>query len=308
MKDFKYKKVVVIMGGNSAEREISLLSGNAVLKSLKKSEVNVYAFDPKDKNLCELVKHGYDCAVIMLHGRGGEDGTIQGALEYFKIPYTGSGVLASSIAIDKYKTKLIWHHHGIPMPKDQVVVKKDYNNHKFVLKLDLPVVVKPVCEGSTVGLSKVYDIENLATALDLAFNYDDMVLIEELIIGSEYTVTILNDVVYPVVKIEAVAGEFDYNNKYFTGTTEYICPYDFGDELNQKIKQYTQTAYDSIGATGVARLDFMLNQKNEVFFLELNTIPGMTNHSLVPKAFKAIGKSFDELCLEIVNNAGLHLK
>lgn len=304
----KYNRVAVVMGGNSGEREVSLLSGKAVLESLKRSGVNAYAFDPYKANICQLVEQQIDCAIIMLHGRGGEDGTIQGALEYLKIPYSGSGIAASAIALDKNKTKLIWRSMQIPVAKWQYLTYHSYNQEKFKLELNLPVIVKPCCEGSTLGLSKVYDHNNLLQAINMAFEYDSEVLVEELIVGSEFTVTIFNDKVYPLVKIEAPSGEYDYTNKYFTDTTKYICPYDLGDELNRDIQRLSLLAYNSVGASGVARVDFMLNSKNELFFLEINTIPGMTSHSLVPISFKAVGKDFDDLCLSILGDAKLHIR
>ncbi|MFN8770517.1 MAG: D-alanine--D-alanine ligase [Neisseriaceae bacterium] len=301
----KYKKVAVIMGGNSAERDVSILSGNAVLASLQRSGVNAYKFDPSEDSICKLVQNEFDCAVIMLHGRGGEDGTIQGVLDYMRIPYSGSSVTASAIALNKHITKLIWQNVGIPMPKWNVITNSEYNKEMFKFDINLPVVVKPVKEGSTFGLTKVYELANLHDAISLAFKYDDEVLIEELIVGAEFTAPVFNNRVYPLVKIEAPNGEYDYQNKYFTDNTKYICPYDLGDELNEKVKKFALLSYQSIDASGVARVDFMLNDKNELFFLEINTIPGMTSHSLVPMSFKASGCSFDDLCLKILDDAKL---
>jgi D-alanine-D-alanine ligase len=307
MKNYhKYNKVAVMMGGSSSERDISLISGQAVLESLIKSGVNAFKFDPSESSLYELQEDGFDCAVIMLHGTGGEDGVLQGALESLKIPYTGSGVMASAIAMDKYRTKLIWQSTGVPTPNSQYVDKRAFNEKYFELSLDLPVVVKPVNGGSTVGLSKVYNIEELQKAIALAFHYDNAVLIEELIIGEEFTITLFNSKVYPIVKIEAPDGEYDYQNKYFTDVTKYICPYDLGYAQNNLVEGYALTAYESIGASGVCRLDFMIDKNQKVYFLELNTIPGMTSHSLVPMAFKARGCNFDELCLLMLNDAKLY--
>ena len=304
----KYKKVAVIMGGMSHEREISLISGNAVLESLLKSGVNACKFDPTETKLCDLPLLGFDCAVIMLHGRGGEDGTIQGALEFMGIPYTGSRTVASSIAMDKYRTKLIWQAGNIPTPCYQYITKGKFNAHQFNLQLDVPVVVKPVNEGSTVGLSKVYDVEELNKAITLAFEYDDEVLIEEMVIGDEFTITVCDSKHYPLVKIEAPEGEYNYQNKYFTDDTKYICPYDLGHELNHEIEELSVKAYELIGANGVARIDFMLDKNKKIYFLELNTIPGMTGHSLVPMAYRASGVNFDDLCLQMLAGATLHLK
>ncbi len=304
--EIKFKKVAVIMGGYSKEREISLLSGNAVLESLLKSGVNAIKFDPKESKICKLLEDGFDSAVIMLHGRCGEDGSIQGALETMGIPYTGSGVMASSLSMDKYRTKLIWQSMGIPMAKSQRVTKEVYNKHGFELDLDLPVVVKPVREGSTIGLSKVFDYEELDKGLSCAFEYDNEILVEEMIIGDEYTITVCNGRCYPLIKIEAPMGEYNYQNKYFTDETQYLCPYDVGVELTRQIEDYAILAYELVGATGVARIDFMLDKNNGIYFLEINTIPGMTGHSLVPIAYKAAGFSFDELCLQMLNDAKLN--
>jgi D-alanine-D-alanine ligase len=307
MKEYTYKKVAVIMGGSSSEREISLISGAAVLESLIKSGFNAYKFDPSEKSLCALLDDDFDCAVIMLHGIGGEDGVIQGALEALKIPYTGSSVMASAIAMDKYRTKLIWQSCGVPTPNSQYINSKTFNEHSFVLALDLPVVVKPANGGSTVGLSKVYNIEDLQKAITVAFKYDSTIIIEEMIIGEEFTITVFDSKVYPLVKIEAPEGEYDYQNKYFTDITKYICPYDLGEAQNRLVENYALIAYEAIGASGICRLDFMIDKNQQIYFLELNTIPGMTSHSLVPMAFKSRGYSFDDLCLQMLADAKLHI-
>jgi D-alanine-D-alanine ligase len=308
----KYGKVAVIMGGFSTEREVSLISGNAVLESLLRSGVDAHKFDPAETPYLELATANYACAVIMLHGKHGEDGTIQGLLECLQIPYTGSGVLSSAVAMDKYRTKLIWAELGIPLPKHVYLSQNNFDYTKFKLQLGeleqnlgLPVVVKPACGGSTLGLTKVYQIEELEEAIELAFQYDEHILIEQMIIGDEYTITLCGDRVYPVVKIEAVHGDYDYNSKYFTDDTRYICPYDLGD-LSLVVEKYARLGYQAINASGVARLDFMVErQSGRVYFLEINTIPGMTAHSLSPRAFKAVGIGFDELCLHILDGAHL---
>lgn len=300
----KYGKVAVVMGGESSEREVSLISGNAVLKALQGLGVNASAFDPALTPLDQLVIQGYDRAILMTHGKRGEDGILQGALEFLRIPYTGSGVMASSIAMDKYRTKLIWQALGIPTAKSQYVLHSKFDYAKFKLELELPVVVKPANEGSTMGLSKVYKLEQLEDAMHLAFAKDSALLIEEMIIGDEFTVTVCDGVVYPLVKIEAPQDNYDYQNKYFTDDTKYICPYDLG-ELNTLVEKYARDGYHAIGARGVARLDFMLDKhKNKIFFLEINTLPGMTGHSLVPMAYKARGIEFEQLCLSILDGAG----
>ena len=301
----KYKKVAVIMGGESSEREISLLSGNAVLDSLIKSGVNAFKFDPSEDDYCTLPDM-CDCAIIMLHGKTGEDGVIQGLLTSLRIPYAGSDVRASAVAIDKIKTKIIWSYYGIPTPRWQSVKRSEYINHMFELNLSLPVIVKPASEGSTIGVTKVFDIENLSKALAHAFDYGEVALIEELIVGDEYAITVHNNTVYPMVKIEAPNDSYDYNNKYFSDETRYICPVSLPQNVIDKMHEYALLGYNSIGTEGVARIDCMMTKKHELAFLEINTIPGMTNHSLVPTSFKAINKSFDDLCLVILNDAKLH--
>jgi|SRR6185437_5700978 len=299
----KYGKVAVLMGGWSKEVEISLISGNAVLESLIRSGVDAHPFDPAKQSVFELKQLGFSKAVLMTHGIVGEDGILQGALEYLQIPYTGSGVLASSLSMDKHRTKLVWSTYGIPMPKglelktpDTQLVKENFN---------LPIIIKPVHEGSTLGLSKVYKWEELPLALEIAFKSDKVVLVEEMIVGSEFSITVCDGEVYPAVKIEAPAGEYDYQNKYFTDDTVYICPYPLEDTLEQQIKSYAKIGYNAVGARGVARLDFMLDKNNKPYFLEINTLPGMTGHSLSPQSFKAAGISFDQLCLQILDGASL---
>jgi D-alanine-D-alanine ligase len=300
----KYGKVAVVMGGNSSEREVSLISGNAVLSSLIKSGVDAYSFDPAETPISELSTQGFKSAVLMTHGKRGEDGILQGALEYLRIPYTGSGVMASSLAMDKYRTKLVWEAIGIPVADSQYVKKSGFDYNKFKLEIELPVVVKPVNEGSTLGLTFVNSIERLKGAIDLAFTHDSELLIEKMIIGDEFTITICDGVVYPVIKIVAPEGNYDYQNKYFTDVTEYICPFDLG-ELQLVIEEYAIRAYNAIGARGIARLDFMLDKNRKIFFLEINTLPGMTSHSLVPMAYSAKNINFDALCITILDNARL---
>lgn len=300
----KYGKVAVIMGGNSVEREISLISGNAVLKALISQGVDAHIFDPALTPLVELINQGFNCAVLMMHGGNGENGVLQGALEYLRIPYTGSGVMASSIAMDKYRTKLIWQAIGVPVAKSQYVVKPQFNYATFKLNIDLPVVVKPANGGSTIGLSKVYDISQLKAAIDLAFIDDCALLIEELIVGEEFSITICDGEIYPIVQIVAPEDNYDYKNKYFTDDTKYLSPIDLG-EMQAKIEEYALLGYNALGARGIARLDFMLNSQKQAFFLELNTLPGMTGHSLVPIAYKVRGIEFEQLCLKILDGAAV---
>ncbi|MCC2644811.1 MAG: D-alanine--D-alanine ligase [Burkholderiales bacterium] len=299
----KYGKVAVLMGGWSKESEISLMSGNAVLDSLINSGIDAHAFDPAKQSIFELKTQGFNRVVLMTHGKAGEDGILQGALEYLQIPYTGSGVLASALSMDKQRTKLVWSTYNIPMPKGLYLETADVNQIKANFKL--PIIIKPVHEGSTLGLSKVYKWEDLNLALETAFKNDNSILVEEMIVGAEFSITVCDGVVYPAVKIEAPAGDYDYQNKYFTDNTVYICPYPLETSLEQQIKDYAKAGYKAVGARGVARLDFMLDKTNKPYFLEINTIPGMTGHSLSPQAFKAAGISFDQLCLKILDGASL---
>ncbi len=300
----KYGKVAVLMGGNTTEREVSFISGNAILQSLQKSGVEVIAFDPAKEPLENLKKYGVERAFVIIHGKNGEDGKLQGALEYLGVPYTGSGVMASAIGMDKYRTKMIWQSVGIPVAKSQFIEKNTYKASEFILKVNLPVVVKPADDGSSLGLKKVFDKSELLTAIEFAFKTTDKVLIEELIIGDEYTITIMDGKVYPVIKVVAPEGEYDYEHKYFSDETVYLCPYDLGG-LQTRVEELALIGYNSIGATGVARLDFMIDRNENVYFLEINTLPGMTNHSLVPQSLAATGVNFDQLCLMILDGAGL---
>ena len=302
----KYGKVAVLMGGNSPEREISLISGKFMLQALLDNGINAHKFDPAEQPLHELKALKFDRALLAVHGKNVEDGRLQGALEYLNVPYSGSGVLASSLAMDKYRTKLLWSKFNIPMAKSQYIKRQNFDFNSFILELSLPVVVKPSCGGSTLGLTKVYDIKNLSDAISLAFIQDDSVLIEELIIGSEFSITIHDGVCYPLVKIEAENGEYDYQNKYFTNTTKYIYPYELNSLLMQEIETHAKIACKVLKVSGVVRIDFMLDDKNNIFFLELNTLPGMTDHSLVPMAFKAKNISYNQLCLILLETIGLN--
>lgn len=299
-----YGKVAVIMGGDSPEREVSFLSGNAILASLLRSGVDAFAFDPSQESLENLKQYGCTCAFNIVHGKTGEDGKLQGALEFLKIPYTGSGVMASSIGMDKYRTKLIWQSLGIPVAKSQFVEKQSYQSNAYKFDLTLPVVVKPADDGSSLGFSRVYDLADLPKALELVFAKSDKALVEEMIVGDEYTITIFDGKVYPIIKIEAPDGEYDFEHKYYSDDTKYLCGYNLG-ELQSKIEEWALLGYHAIGATGVARSDFMIDKAGNIFFLEINTLPGMTGHSLVPQSLASVGIDFDELCLKILDGAGL---
>ena len=292
-------KVAVLMGGRSAEREISLLSGNAVLAALRRQGVDAHAFDPAEQPLENLLKQGFRCAHIALHGRFGEDGTVQGALELLGIPYTGSGVMASALALDKWRTKLIWQAVGIPTPRYAVLdATSDFN--ATARDLGLPLIVKPVREGSTIGLSKVTAAADLAEAYRRAARHDALVLAEEFIVGQELTVSILESEALPLVRIQPAVELYDYQAKYFSDDTKYFCPSGLAADLEKTIQEQALKAYRIVGCQGWGRVDVMLDKSDRPYFLEVNTSPGMTGHSLVPMAAKQAGISFDELCLRIL--------
>ena len=295
-----FGKVAVLLGGRSAEREISLQSGQAVLDALRRGGVDAYPFDPAEQALEELLHQGFNRAFIALHGRFGEDGTIQGVLEWLGLPYTGSGVMASALAMDKWRTKLIWQATGIQSPRYELL-QADSNFEQVAETLGLPLIVKPAREGSTIGLSKVHHQQDLAAAYQLAAQHDALVLAEEFIAGTELTVAILGESPLPVVKIE-IAGElYDYQAKYFSNETKYFCPSGLPDELESIIQSQALRAYQVLGCQGWGRVDLILSQTNQFYFLEANTSPGMTSHSLVPMAARTAGISFKDLVLRILD-------
>jgi D-alanine-D-alanine ligase len=299
-----FGKVAVLMGGPSSEREISFLSGNAVLGALREKGVDAHAFDPAERDLWELKREGFARVFIALHGRFGEDGTVQGALETLKIPYTGSGVMASALAMDKWRTKLIWEARGIPTPRYRMAdASTDWM--RVVAELGLPLVVKPAREGSTIGLTKVTGVDHgeLAQAYGEASKHDDLVLIEEFVAGIEVTAAILNGVALPLIRIEAPQGNYDYHAKYFSDETKYFCPSGLPEAKEREIKAQSLEAFDLVGCSGWGRLDAILRPDGTFQFLEVNTSPGMTGHSLVPMAAKVAGIGFPELCVEILRSA-----
>lgn len=297
----KFGKVAVLLGGRSAEREISLLSGNAVLAALQRQGVDAHAFDPSERPLDELKRAGFARAHIALHGRYGEDGTVQGALELLGIPYTGSGVMASAIAMDKWRTKLIWQAVGIPTPRYALLdAGSDYA--AVARELGLPLIVKPANEGSTIGLSKVTAAAQLAQAHALAAQSDALVLAEEFIDGTELTAAILNDAPLPLVRIQP-PGLYDYQAKYFSDETKYFCPSGLPAAQEKTIQELALKAYRIIGCRGWGRVDVMLSQDGRPSLLEVNTSPGMTGHSLVPMAAKQAGMGFDALCIKILETS-----
>jgi D-alanine-D-alanine ligase len=300
----RFGKVAVLMGGKSAEREISLMSGNGVLTALKSKGVDAHAFDPAERDLFDLKREGFARCFIALHGRGGEDGTVQGALEVLGIPYTGSGVLGSALAMDKARTKLVWQASSIPTPAYEPLYS-DSDMKAVAARLGLPLVVKPVQEGSSLGITKVRDAALMDEAFALAVNYDRVVIAERFIEGSEYTASILDDAPLPLIRIEAPEGEYDYQNKYFTDVTKYHCPCGLPASKEEQLKSLALKAFKSVACTGWGRLDLMLDAKGDPWLLEVNTSPGMTGHSLVPMAAKAVGTSYEDLCEKILE--GTHV-
>ena len=295
-------KTAVLMGGSSAEREISLLSGNGVLAALKEKGVDAYAFDPAIHSLFDLPKEKFDRVFIALHGRFGEDGTVQGVLEALGIPYTGSGVMASALAMDKWRTKLVWLAAGIPTPRYKMLTpESDWN--QVLNTLGLPLIVKPAREGSSIGVTKVHTANELQTAFQLANKLDPLVIAEEFIDGQELTATIVGDDALPLVRIEAPQGDYDYKNKYFTDVVKYHCPSGIRADVEARICATALHAFHVLGCSGWARADVMLREDGKFSFLEMNTSPGMTGHSLVPIAARATGMSYPDLCLRILSMA-----
>ncbi len=300
----EFGKVAVLMGGPSAEREISLLSGNAVLAALRGEGVDAHAFDPAERDLWSLKAENFARVFITLHGRFGEDGTVQGALEVLGIPYTGSAVAASALAMDKWRTKLVWLASGIPTPRYRVVdARTDWAG--VIAELGLPLIVKPAREGSTIGLTKVgaADGDALAKAWAVAARHDPLVLVEEFVAGVELTASIVDGRALPLIRIEAPQGNYDYQNKYFSDETRYYCPSGLPEAKEREIRDASLAAFDVVGCTGWGRLDLILQADGSFRFLEVNTSPGMTGHSLVPMAAREAGMTFGALCVRILRGA-----
>lgn len=298
-----FGKVAVLMGGKSAEREISLMSGNGVLKALRAKGIDAHAFDPAERDVFDLRREGYARCFIALHGRGGEDGTIQGALEILGIPYTGSGVLGSAVGMDKWRTKMIWIANGLPTPRFRVLTEKE-NWQSVARELKLPLIVKPANEGSTLGLTKVFSVKELPAAYELAAKkYRDTALAEEFIDGPEYTASILGETALPLIRIEAPQGNYDYQHKYFTDETKYHCPCGLPAKKEKELQTVALQAFRVAGCSGWGRIDIMLDARKRPWLLEVNTSPGMTGHSLVPMAARAIGISYEDLCAKILELA-----
>ena len=302
-------KVAVLMGGSSAEREVSLMSGAGVLQALRARGVDAHAFDPAQQDLGELRRQGFARCFIALHGRHGEDGTVQGALELLGIPYTGPGVMASSIAMDKIMTKRIWRFEGLPTPDWRLVSSAD-DTVAALAALGAPMIVKPAREGSTIGLTKVTDAAQCAQAYELASRYDPEVLCEQFIEGDETTCPILGEGAsahaLPVIRIVAPQGNYDYEHKYFTDDTQYHCPSGLPEAEERAIQALVVQAFRTLGCRGWARADIMIRASDrQPFLLEINTSPGMTGHSLVPMSARALGVSYEDLCLRLLASATL---
>ena len=306
-------KVAVLMGGRSAEREVSLMSGQGVLQALRSAGIDAHAFDPAERELSELKKDGFKCCFIALHGRFGEDGTVQGALELMGIPYTGSGVMASSIAMDKVMTKRVWQAEGLPVPRHVLVHPAQIDRlsaEDLIQTLGLPLIVKPAREGSSIGVSKVVRAEDLYAALRAAAACDHDILCEQCIVGDEVTCPVLGAGdearALPVIRIVAPEGNYDYQNKYFTDDTQYLVPCGLPAQEEAAIQALVVKAYQALGCRGWGRIDVMIDgTTRKPYLLEINTSPGMTGHSLVPMSAAADGMPYEALCCHLLACAAL---
>ena len=308
-----FGKVAVLLGGRSAEREISIMSGEGVLRALRAKGVDAHAFDPAQRDLADLKREGFARCFIALHGRGGEDGAVQGALEWLGIPYTGSGVMASAVAMDKVTSKRLFGAVDLPTPR-YVVLNAQQQDQRHAIQvpddLGLPLIVKPPHEGSSIGVSKVQGYSQMLDAVRLAARYDADVLCEEFIDGDEVTCPVIGTgasaQALPVIRIKAPEGAYDYQNKYFTDVVSYQCPSGLPIELEQQISRIVLAAYHALGCRGWARADLMIRARDQQpFLLEMNTSPGMTGHSLVPISARAAGISYEDLCLRLLALAQL---
>ena len=297
----QFGKVAVLFGGESAEREVSLNSGKAVLEALQRQGVDAHAFDPKGQDVHLIAEQNFDRVFIVLHGRGGEDGSLQGALNYMGIPFTGSGAQGSAFAMDKVRSKYLFLGGNIPTAPFVVVHKGDNFDYADILeKLNNRVMVKPANEGSSIGMSEAHSAEELQRAIEFAFEYDEEVLIEQWITGREVTVSIINNEAFPVIEMRTPHEFYDYDAKYISGDTEYLCPAPIADELTAEIQQIAARAFKLVGAKSWGRVDIIIGDDGAINVLEVNTVPGMTETSLVPKAAAANGMNFDQLVLGIL--------
>jgi D-alanine-D-alanine ligase len=307
----QFGKVGVLYGGRSAEREVSLMSGAGVHQALLSAGVDAHLFDTGERSLAELAAEGFERVFIALHGRYGEDGSIQGALELLGIPYTGSGPLASALAMDKTMTKRVWLQQGLPTPEFEVL---DANTELRLVpdRLNLPLIIKPPHEGSTVGITKVVGYSDMKEAYAAAARFDSEVLAEQFITGRELTVAVLGSGktarALPVIEIAAPGGNYDYEHKYFSDDTQYFCPATLPAEVAEEVAAIAVKAYRALGCEGWGRADFILDRDNRPWLLEMNTSPGMTSHSLVPMAAKAVGISYAELCVAILAEAACKVR
>ena len=302
-KTLKQEKIAVLLGGTSAEREVSLNSGTAVLNALRKQGYDAHPIDPKTFPVATLKEQGFDRVFNILHGRGGEDGTMQGLLEQIGIPYTGCGVMASALTMDKMRTKMLWKAFGLPVAEMEIVTVENratLNPESVVKKLGLPLMVKPSLEGSSVGLTKVKAIEELESAVDFALKFDRTVLIEEWLAGDEFTVPVLNNEVLPSIKIVPEGEFYDYDAKYISDNTQYFCPAGLSDAREQELRRLVKQAYDVVGGRGWSRIDVMADAEGKFRLVEVNTNPGMTSHSLFPKSAATVGYSFEQLVEKIL--------
>ena len=296
----RFGKVAVLFGGKSAEREVSLKSGAGVLAALQRQGVDAHAFDPAERPLDEL--RAFDRAFIMLHGRYGEDGTIQGALELMGIPYTGSGVMASAVGMDKWRTKLLWRAVGLPIP-EFVMLDENSDFAAVERQLGLPLFVKPACEGSSIGVSKVRQPGELQTAWREAAKHDALVIAEQAILGGEYTVAILGEQVLPIIKIVPATDFYDYEAKYLRDDTQYLCPCGLPEAREMELRAQALEAFRALGCSGWGRVDFLMDDAGRAYLLAVNTSPGRTDHSLVPMAARVAGISYEQLVLRVLEES-----
>lgn len=295
----QFGKVAVMMGGSSAEREVSLMSGNGVLAALRSKGVDAHPFDPAEKPLGALKDEGFARVFNILHGPFGEDGTLQGALEALGMPYTGCGVMASAICMDKWRTKLLWKGAGLPIPAF-ALLSDDSDFDAIEQQLGLPIFVKPSTEGSSIGVTKVKTHGGLKAAYEEARQYDSIVIAEQFIGGGEYTCAVIDGQAYPTIKIEPATEYYDYQAKYFRDDTVYRCPSGLSDVLEARARSLALQAFKVLGCQGWARIDFLMDEQGGIYLLEANTNPGMTSHSLVPMAARAEGLSYEDLCVKVL--------
>ncbi|OOF59894.1 D-alanine--D-alanine ligase [Rodentibacter myodis] len=301
--NLKQEKIAVLLGGTSAEREVSLNSGKAVLEALVSQGYEAHPIDPKEYNVANLKKDGFHRVFNILHGRGGEDGTMQGLLEQIGLPYTGCGVMASALTMDKMRTKMLWKAFGLPVAEMEVVTREtlaQLDPQAVVAKLGLPLMVKPSLEGSSVGLTKVKAVEELKSAVETALKFDNTILIEEWLAGDELTVPVLDSQVLPAIRIVPEGEFYDYEAKYISDNTQYFCPAGLTPAREQELATLVKRAYDAVGCRGWSRIDVMCDAKGDFRLVEVNTNPGMTSHSLFPKSAATVGISFEQLVVKIL--------